>query len=77
MKSKVISLKFVSEADEPVRYLMVETDDEKFAKQTARRWGEIKLDSPFVRVEFHQGVLDSPDLDSDVFNGVRVWELPF
>ena len=53
MKSKVISLKFVSEADEPVGYLMVETDDEKFAKQTARRWGEIKLDSPFARVELH------------------------
>ncbi len=58
MKSKVISLKFVSEADEPVGYLMVETDDEKFAKQTARRWGEIKLDSPFARVELHQGVLE-------------------
>ena len=77
MKSKVISLKFVSKSDEPVGYLMVETDDEKFAKQTARRWGESKLDSPFARVELHQGVLDSPDLDSDIFNGVRVWNLPF
>ena len=77
MKSKVISLKFVSELDEPVGYLMVETDNEKFAKQTARLWGESKLDSPFARVELHQGVLDSPDLDSAIFNGVRVWELPF
>ena len=77
MKSKVISLKFVSESDEPVGYLMVETDDEKFATQTARQWGESKLDRPFERVELHQGVLDSPDLNSDIFNGVRVWELPF
>ena len=67
----------MSESDEPVGYLMVETDDEKFAIQTALRWGESKLDSPFARVELHQGVLDSPDLDSDIFNGVRVWELPF
>ncbi len=77
MKSKVISLKFVSATDEPVGYLMVETDDEKFAKQTARQWGKSKLDTPFERVELHQGVLDSPDLNSDIFNGVRVWELPF
>ena len=56
---------------------MVETDDEKFAKQTARQWGESKLDTPFERVELHQGVLDSPDLNSDIFNGVRVWEMPF
>ena len=77
MKSKVISLKFVSESAEPVGYLMVETDDEKFARQTALRWGESKLDSPFARVELHQGVLDSPDIDSEIFNGVRVWELPF
>lgn len=77
MKSKAISLKYVSESDEPVGYLMVETDDEKFAKQTARLWGESKLDTPFTRVELHQGVMDSPDLVSDIFNGVRVWELPF
>ena len=77
MKSKVISLKFVSESDEPLGYLMVETDDKKFAKQTAHQWGESKLGKPFARVELHQGVLDSPDLDSDIFNGVRVWELPF
>ena len=77
MKSKVISLKFVSELAEPVGYLMVETDNEKFAKQTAHQWGESKLDKPFARVELHQGVLDSPDLDSDIFNGVRIWELPF
>ena len=77
MKSKAISLKYVSESDEPVGYLMVETNDEKFAKQTARLWGESKLDTPFTRVELHQGVIDSPDLVSDIFNGVRVWELPF
>ena len=77
MKSKVISLKFVSESDEPVGYLMVETDDEKFAKQTAHKWGDSKLDTPFTKVELHQGVLDSPDQDSDFFNGVRVLELPF
>ena len=77
MKSKAISLKYVSESDEPVGYLMVETDDEKFAKQTARLWGESKLDTPFTRVELHQGVMDSPDLVSDIFNGVRVWELHF
>jgi cobyric acid synthase len=77
VKSKAISLKFVSESGEPVGYLMVETDDEKFAKQTARQWGERKLDTPFTGVELHQGVMHSPDFDSDVFNGVRVWELPF
>ena len=77
MKSKVISLKFVSDSAEPVGYLMVETDDEKFAIQTALQWGKSKLDSSFAKVELHQGVLDSPDLDSDIFNGVRVWELPF
>ena len=77
MESKVISLKFVSESSEAVGYLMVDTDDEEFAKQTALRWGESKLDSPFARVELHQGVLYPPDIDSDIFNGVRVWELPF
>jgi hypothetical protein len=77
VKSEAISLTFVSESDEPVGYLMVETDDEKFAKRTARQWGESKLDKPFIRVELHQGVMDSPDQDSDIFNGVRVWELPF
>ena len=77
MKSKVISLKLVSDTDGPVGYLMVETGDEEFAKQTARQWGESKLDKRFTRVELHQGILDSPDLDSDIFNGVRVWELPF
>lgn len=77
MKSKVIFLKFVSESDEPVGYLMMETDDEKFAKQTAHQWGESNLDMPFERVELHQGVLDSPNLDSDIFKGVRIWELPF
>jgi hypothetical protein len=25
----------------------------------------------------YQGVMDSPALDSDIFNGVWVWELPF
>jgi len=75
--AKVISLKFVSESNEPVGYLMVETDDEKFAKQTARQWGKSKLGRPFIRVELHQGVMDSPDIDSDIFNGVKVWELPF
>jgi len=59
MKSKAISLKFVSGSDEPVGYLMVETDDEKFAKQTAHQWGESKLDTPFTRVELHQGILDN------------------
>ena len=77
MKSKTISLKFVSGSDDPVGYLMVETDDEKFAKQIAHQWGESNLDKPFTRVELHQGILDSPDVDSDIFNGVRVWELPF
>lgn len=77
MKSKVISLKFVSESNETVGYLIVETENEEFAKQIARQWGENKLDTSFTRVELHQGILDSPDLDSDIFNGVRVWELPF
>ncbi|MDZ7831509.1 MAG: hypothetical protein U5L07_07135 [Desulfobacterales bacterium] len=77
MKPKAISLKFVSESDEPVGYLIVETDDEKFAKKTGYQWGESKLDIPFKRVELHQGIMDSPDLDSENFNGVRVWELPF
>ena len=56
---------------------MVGTDNEKFAKRTARQWGEGKLDTPFTRVELHQGVMDSPDLNSDIFNGAQVWELPF
>ncbi len=40
MKPKVISLKFVSALDEPVGYLLVETDLEVFAKQIAHEWGE-------------------------------------
>jgi hypothetical protein len=56
---------------------MVETDDEVFAKQIAHGWGEKRLRKPFVRVEVHQGTLDSPDEDSETFDGVRVWELPF
>ena len=77
MKPKVISLKFVSASDEPVGYLMVETDDQIFAKQIAHRWGEKRLRAPFVRVAVHQGALDSPDKYSETFDGVRVWELPF
>ncbi len=77
MNAKVMSLKFVSESNKPVGYLMVETDDEKIAKQTARKWGESKLDKAFTRVELHQGRMDSPDIDSEIFNGIRVWELPF
>ena len=50
---------------------MVETDDEKFAKQTARQCGERKLDTPVTRVELDQEVMDSPDIDSDIINGVR------
>ena len=70
-------MKFVSESDRTVGYLMVETGDEDFAKKTALQWGESKLDIPFARVELHQGVLDSPELDPDIFTGIRVWELPF
>ncbi len=77
MKPKVISLKFVSTSDEQVGYLMVETDDEVFAKQIAHGWGEKRLRKPFLRVEVHQGTLASPDEDSETFDGVRVWELPF
>jgi len=77
VKPKVISLKFVSASADPVGYLMVETDDEVFAKQIAHEWGEKRLRKPFVRVEVHQGTLDSPDEDSETFDGVRVWELPF
>ena len=28
--------------------------------------GEGRLDSPFARVELHRGILDSPELDSDI-----------
>ncbi len=77
MKPKVISLKFVLASDEPVGHLMVETDHEVFAKQIAHEWREKRLRKPFVRVEVHQGTLDSPDEDSETFDGVRVWELPF
>ena len=77
MGSKVISLKFVSESGEPVGYLMVETEDEKVAKQVACQWGISKLGRPFARVELNQGIMDAPDLDPDIFNGARVWELPF
>jgi hypothetical protein len=76
-KPKVISLQFLSVSDEPVGYLMVETDDEEFAKQIARRWGEKRLTKPFARVKVHQGVLDSPEQDPETFDEVQVWELPF
>ena len=56
---------------------MVETDDEVFAKQLAHKWGEQKLGKPFSSVEIHQGTLDAPDEDSETFDGVRVWALPF
>ena len=74
---KAISLKFVSKSYEPVGYLMVETDDEKYAKQIAQQWGEKKLKTPFTRVELNKGIMDSPDFESVIFNGVRVWELAF
>ncbi|MCI5138585.1 MAG: hypothetical protein D3922_09275 [Candidatus Electrothrix sp. AR1] len=77
MKSKAISLKFVSKSNKAVGYLMVETEDENFAKQTALQWAKSNLDIPFASVELNQGILDSPDFDSNIFNGVRVWELPF
>jgi hypothetical protein len=77
VKSKAISLKFVSKSNKAVGYLMVETEDENFAKQTALQWAKSNLEIPFASVELHQGVLDSPDFDSDIFNGAKVWELPF
>lgn len=77
MEEKAISLKFVSESGEPVGYLIVETEDEKAAKEIAGQWGISKLGKPFARVEMNQGIMDSPDLDPEIFNGVRVWELPF
>ena len=77
MKPKVISLKFVTASDAPVGYLMVETEDMAFAKQLAHEWGEKRFGEAFDRVELHQGILDSPNLDSETFDGVRVWELPF
>ncbi len=70
-------MKFVSAADEPASYLMVETDDEVFAQHIAHGLGEKRLRKPFVRAEVHQGAFDSPDDDSETFDGVRVWELPF
>ena len=70
-------MKFVSASDESVGNMMVETDDEVSAKQIAHEWGEKRLRKPFVRVEVHQGTVDSPDEDSETFDGVRVWELPF
>ena len=77
MKPKVISLKFVSASDEPVGYLMVETDDEIGAKHIAHGWGEKRLRKPFVSVKVHQGTFDAPDEDAETFDGARVWELPF
>lgn len=56
---------------------MVETDDEVFAKQLAHQWGEQKLGKPFISVAIHQGILDPPNEDSETFDGVRVWDLPF
>ncbi len=70
MESKVVSLKFVAASNATVGYLMVETDDEVFAKQLAHQWGEQKLGKPFIRVESHQGTLDSPNEDSETFDGV-------
>lgn len=77
MKSKVISLKFVLESNAPIGYLMVETDDENYAKQIAQQWGEKNLNTSFARVELHKGIMESPDFESEIFNGVRVWELAF
>jgi hypothetical protein len=77
VRPKVISLKLLSASGEPVGYLMVETNDEGFAKQIAHRWSEKRLKTPFVSVEVHQGTLDSPEQDSEIFDGVPVWELPF
>ncbi len=77
MKPKVISLKFVSASNATVDYLMVETDDEVFAKQLAHKWGEQKLGKPFSSVAIHQGILDPPNEESETFDGVRVWDLPF
>jgi len=77
VKTKVISLKFVSDLGEPVGYLMVETDDKKFAIEIATQWAKANLATPFGKVELHQGILDSPDSESEIFNGVQIWELPF
>jgi len=75
---KVMSLRFVSSDMEPAGYLMVQTDDLQLAKAIARRWAEQKLNRPFDTVEEHHGLMDPPGLEmSEVFEGVRVWELPF
>ncbi len=37
----------------PAGYLMVETDDEVFAKYIAHEWGEKRLRGPFVRAGIH------------------------
>ena len=72
----VISLRFEAK-DEPVGYLMVETEDIETAKSVARRWALKHRQFEFDSVVEHQGVMDLPFEHFEAFEGYRICELPF
>ena len=70
------TIECVAASDEPVGSLMVETDAARGATPMAHRWGEQRVQKPFVRVAIHQGTFEVPDDEAETCDGVRVWELP-
>ena len=72
----VISLRFESNGL-PVGYLMVQTDDVETAKAVACRWALKHQKFAFDAVVEHQGVMPTPFEHVEVFEGYRIWELPF
>ena len=72
----VISLRFES-GGQPVGYLMVQTDDLETAKSIACRWALNYRKFGFDAVVEHQGVMQAPLEHVEIFDGYRIWELPF
>ena len=73
---KAISLRFEA-GGQPVGYLMVQTDDLETAKSVARHWAEGQQRFDFDAIVEHQGAIDVPLHYAELFDGYRVWELPF
>ncbi len=74
---KIFSFKYCFE-DQPLNYLLVESDIPDNAFDIAEIWQKKKGINSKCSIQFHQKRFESPDLEpDDIINGQKVWELPF
>ncbi len=74
---RIFSFKYCFE-DQPLNYLLVESDIPDNAFDIAEIWQKKKGINSKCSIQFHQKRFESPDLEpDDIINGQKVWELPF